>query len=107
MLGHIDPLEAREAAHPDVIELGEQKGVDEMPAIDGEFRIIDCLLRDLKPGWTRAEKTAAASPIQLHLRLARAGHQVRQIEAEKIMSFDDIGIAVFDDGRETFERSPL
>ena len=49
MLRDIDPLEAGQAAHADVVELREQKGVDEMPAIDGELRIIDRLLRDLEP----------------------------------------------------------
>ena len=49
MLGHIDPLEAGQAAHADIVKLREQEGVDEMPSIDREFWIIDCLLRDLDP----------------------------------------------------------
>ena len=59
MLRHIDPLEAGQRAHPDVVKLREQKGVDEMPAIDGELRIIDRLLRDLEARRPRTQETAA------------------------------------------------
>ena len=107
MLGDVDPLEARQAAHADVVKLREQKRVDEMPAIDGEFRVVDRLLRDLEPGRARAEEAAAPSPIQLHFRLARAGDQIRQVEAKQIMAFDHIGIAFLDDGGEALERGAL
>ena len=52
MLGHVDPLEARQAAHADIVELREQKGVDEMTAFHGELWIIDCLLSDLESQWS-------------------------------------------------------
>ena len=83
MLRHIDPLEAGQAAHPDVVKLREQKRVDEMPAIDGELRIIDRLLRDLESRRTRAQESAAASPIEFHFRFARARDEIRQIEAKQ------------------------
>ena len=96
VLRDIDPLEAGQRAHPDIVKLREQKCVDEMPAIDGELRIIDRLLRDLEPRRARAEKTAAPAPIEFHLRLARAGDQIRQIEAKEVMTFDHIRIAFLD-----------
>ncbi len=69
MLRDIDPLEASERAHPDIVKLREQKSIDEMAAIDRELRVIDRFLGDLEPRRTRAEKTAAASPIQFRFRL--------------------------------------
>ena len=48
VLRHIDPLEAGQTAHADVVKLREQKRIDEVPAIDGELRVIDGLFRDLK-----------------------------------------------------------
>ena len=107
VLGHVDPLEAGEAAHADIVELREQKGVDEMPAIDGEFRVIDCLLRDLEPGRTGTEEPAAASPIEFHFRLSRARDQVRQVEAKKIVAFDHVRVAFLDDRGQAFERGPF
>ena len=82
MLRHIAPLEAGQRAHPDVVKMGKQEGVDEMTAIDGEFRIIDRLLGDLQSRRTRAEETAAPTPVEFRLRLARARDQVGQIELE-------------------------
>ncbi len=78
-----------------------------MPAIDGELRIIDCLLRDLEPRRTRTEEAAAASPIEFHFRFARARDQIRQVEAKEVMAFDHIGIAFLDDRGQAFERGPL
>ena len=49
---HIDAVKSGQGPHPDIIKLREQKGVDKMPAIDGELWIIDGLLRDLEPGRT-------------------------------------------------------
>ena len=46
---HIDTIKTGKRAHPDIVKLREQKRIDEMPAIDIELRVIDCLLRDLKP----------------------------------------------------------
>ena len=107
VLRHVDPLEAGEAAHADIVKLREQKRVDEMPAIDRELRIIDRLLRDLEPRGTRAEETAAPSPIEFHFRFARAGHEIRQIEAKEVMAFDHIGVAFLDDGGQALERGAL
>ena len=47
MLRDVDALEPGQGAHADIVKLREQKSVDEMPAINGEFRIIDRLLGDL------------------------------------------------------------
>src|SRR3954469_18468676 len=44
----INPLEARERSQPDVVKLRQQKRVDEMPAIECELWIINCLFRNLK-----------------------------------------------------------
>src|SRR5262249_53491682 len=100
----VGPLEARERTHSDVIELREQKRIDEMPAIDCEFRIIDGLLRDLKSGRPRAEKTAAAPPVELGFQFLCACDKVRQIETEQVMAFDDVWVALFDERSESLKR---
>ena len=107
MLRNVDPFESGKTAHPDVVELRQQKRIDEMPPIDGELRVIDRFLRDLESRWTRAEKSAASSPIQFHFRFPRSRHEVRQIEAEKIVPFDHVRIAFLDNGREPLERGFL
>ncbi len=45
---HIGAFETGQGSQTDIVKLREQKSVDEMPAIDGELRIIDCLFRDLQ-----------------------------------------------------------
>ena len=82
MSGDIGPFEPGERAHADVVKLRQQKCVDEMAAIDRELRIIDGLLRDLQPRRARAEKAAAASPIEFGLQLLRAGDKQRQMHAK-------------------------
>ena len=99
MLRDIASLEAGKRTHPDVVKLREQKGVDEMPAIDRELRVIDRLLRDLEPRRARTEETAASSPIEFRLRLARAGDEKRQIELEEVMALDHVRIAFLDQTR--------
>src|SRR4051794_40715141 len=107
MLRDIDSLEAGEAAHADIVKLREQEGVNEVPAIDGELRIIDCFLRDLEPGGPGTEKATAASPIEFYLRFARASYQQRQIGAKEIMPLYHIGVSFFDHCRHALERGTL
>ena len=99
MLRDIEALEATEGAHPDVVKLREQEGVDEVAPIDGELRIIDRLLRDLQPRRTRTQEAAAAAPIEFGFRFARPRHQIREIETEEIVTFDHVRIALFDQAR--------
>ena len=75
-----------------------------MPAIDGEFRVIDRFLRNLEARLARTQKTVAASPIEFHFRFAGASYEVCQIEAKEVVAFDHIGNAFFDDGRQSLER---
>jgi len=44
----VGAFETGQGAHSNVVKLGEQKCVDEMTAIDREFRVIDRFLRDLQ-----------------------------------------------------------
>ena len=104
MLRDIHPLEARERAHANIVELREQKRVDEMAAIDLELWIIDGFLGDLQTRWARAKKSAASPPIQFHFHFARPRHQIGQIKPEKIVSFDYVWIAFLNNCRELFER---
>jgi hypothetical protein len=99
VLGDIDALEAAERAHADVVEMREQEGVDEVAAVDGELGVVDGLLGDLEARRTRTEEAAAAAPVELHFRFARAGDEIRQVEAEEVVAFDDVGVALFDQGR--------
>ena len=99
VLRDIDSLEAGERAHPNVVELREQKGVDEMPAIDRELRVVDRFLRDLEPRRARTEEAAASAPIEFRFRFARPGDEKRQIETEKIVALDHVGIAFLDQTR--------
>jgi len=48
MTRDIHPLEAGERTHTDIVELREQKRIDEMAAIDLELWIIDGFLGDLQ-----------------------------------------------------------
>src|SRR5437588_8274510 len=60
----IGPLETSERAHPDIIELREQKSVNEVASVDRKLRIVDRLLRDLKSRRARTQKTAPAAPFE-------------------------------------------
>ena len=86
MLRDIASLETGKRTHPNVVKLREQKGVDKMPALDRELRIIDRFLRNLEPRRARTEETAASSPIEFRLRLARPGDEKRQIKLEKVVT---------------------
>src|SRR6266436_5285304 len=103
----IRPFETGKRTHSDIVELREQKRINEMPAIDRELRIIDGLLRDLESRRPRAEKTAAASPVELGFQFLRATDQKRQIGPEQVMTFDYIRIALFDERGESLERVAL
>src|SRR4029453_9783989 len=104
MPGDICPFEPCERTHADVVKLRQQKCVNEMAAIDRELWIIDGFLRDLQSRWTRAEKTATASPIEFGLQLLRAGDKVGEMNTEQIVALDHIGIAFFDQCGESPER---
>src|SRR6266480_4547729 len=107
MPGDISPPETGKGTHADIVKLREQETIDEVTAIDGELRIIDCLFRDLESRWARAQKSTAASPIKFRFRLFRARNQIRQIEAEKVMTFDHVRIAFFDQRGESLKRRVL
>src|SRR6478672_1119712 len=83
----------------------EQESIDEMPAIDGELRVIDGLLRDLESRRTRTQKTAAATPIEFHLRFSRASYKHWQIGSKQIVPFDHIGIAFLNERGDALESS--
>src|SRR5438045_9689627 len=104
MLRDIAPLESGKRTHPDVVELREQIGVDEVPAIDRELRIIDRLLRNLEPGRSGAQKPTAPAPVELGFRLACPAHEERQIELEKVVSLDHVRIALLDQAGEALDR---
>src|SRR5712691_6189090 len=99
MLCDIAPLETGEGAHPDIVKLREQEGVDKVPALDRELRIIDCFLGNLEPRRPGTEKSAASSPIKFRLCLARPGDEKGQIGFEKVMPFDHVRIAFPDQVR--------
>src|ERR1043166_108690 len=103
----IGALETGKRTHSDIVKLREQERINEMPAIDCEFRIIDGLLRDLESRWTRAEKTAAASPVELGFQFLCATDEIRQIEPEQVVTFDHIRVALFDQRGESLQRVAL
>src|SRR6266404_7769662 len=118
MPGDIRPFEAGKRTHPDVIELRQQKRIDEMPATDCKFRIIDGLLRDLQSRRTRPQKSAGfcravalakagASPVELGFQFLCATDEIRQIEPEQVVTFDYIRIALFDERGESLQRVAL
>src|SRR5262245_32243018 len=78
----VGTLESAQRSQPDIIKLREQKRVHEMSAVDGELRIINCLLGDLQPGWPRAQKSAAAPPIQFRFQFFRPRDEKREVNAE-------------------------
>src|SRR3954454_16777450 len=101
MLSDIGSFETGEAAHSDVVKLREQKCINKMPAIDGKLWIVNRLLGDLESRRARPQEAATPPPIHFHFRFASARDQVGQIGPKQIMTFDDIGIAFFDDRRQT------
>src|SRR5206468_2173988 len=114
----ICPFETGQGTHPDIIELREQERINEMPAIDCEFRIIDGLLRDLQSRRTRPQKSAGfcravalakagASPVELGFQFLCATDEIRQIEPEQVMTFDHIRVALFDERSESPQRVAL
>ncbi len=107
MLGDVAPFKASERAHPNVIELREQEGVDKMAALDGELWVINRFLRDLEPGRPGAQKSPAPSPIEFGLRLASAGNEKGEIELEKVVTLNDIRVTRFDESRQTLDRGVL
>src|SRR5438034_5379451 len=111
-------FEAGKRTHSDIIELREQKRIDEMPAIDCELWIIDGLLRDLESRRARPQKSAGfchavalakagASPVELGFQLPCATDEIRQIEPEQVMTFDHIRVALFDERSESPQRVAL
>src|SRR5207248_6496222 len=76
----IGPLETSERAHPDIIELREQKSVNEVASVDRKLRIIDRLLRDLKSRRARTQKTAAAAPVEFGFQFLCPRDEIRQIK---------------------------
>src|ERR1700730_9641540 len=103
----IGSLKAGERAHADIVDLREQERVDEVPALHGELRIIDRLLRDLEPRRPRTQKTAAPPPIELRFHLLRACDQIRQIEPEQVVAFDYVRVALFDNTRQSLNGRML
>src|SRR6266498_3991690 len=103
----IRPFETGKRTHPNIVKLREQKRIDEMPAIDCEFRIIDRLLCDLESRRPRAEKTATASPVELGYQFLCATGQIRQIGPEQVVTFDHIRIALFDERGKPLQRVSL
>src|SRR5436309_10127151 len=103
----IRPFETGKRTHSDIVKLREQKRINEMPAIDCEFRIIDSLLRDLESRRPRAEKTAASSPVEFGFQFLCATDEIRQIEPEQVVTFDHIRVALFDKRGESLERVAL
>src|SRR5438132_12549123 len=101
----VGPLKTSQRAHSDVIKLREQESIHEMAAIDCELGIIDRLLGNLQPGWSRAQKSADASPIEFGFQFLRARDQVRQIEPKQIVAFDHIGIVVLDQTGHALDRA--
>src|SRR6266516_2432742 len=97
----IRPFETGKRTHPDVVKLREQKRINEMPAIDCEFRIIDGLLCDLESRRPRAEKTAAASPVELGFQFLCATDEIRQIEPEQVVTFDHLRISLLNERGES------
>src|SRR5213082_668977 len=102
----INALETSEAAHADVVEMREQKRIDEVPAIDGELGVVDGFLSDLEPRWARPKETTAPAPVEFHFRLAGPRHQIRQIETKEVVALDHIGIAFLSECSETLQRGP-
>src|SRR5690242_16665838 len=107
MPGNIATLETGQRSQPDVVKLREQKGVDEMAAVDREFWIINRLLGDLKARGSRSQESAASPPIELGFQFLRARHEIGEMNAKEIMTFDDVRIAFFDQRSEPLNRGVL
>src|SRR5215470_13721144 len=107
MSGNIRSFETCKGPHADVVKLRQQKGIDEMAAIDSELRIIDSLFGDLQPRRPRAKKTATASPVEFGFQLFRARDKIGEMNTKQIMTFNYIRIAFFDECGKSPQRVPF
>ncbi len=103
MGGDVGEVERLEYARGDIVELGEQVGVDEMASGGLVLGIADRLFGDLDARGAARERRAVAAPEQLHLRVARMGGDAGQDFFEKIVPFYDIRVALADEQGEPLE----
>src|SRR5579859_1825065 len=93
MRGNFFKFEAFEFARRNVVENAEQKGIDDMPTVDGEFRILNRALGNLHTRLPRTKRGAVASELQWHASHTGARCELRQHAAKHIVAFDYIRIA--------------
>ncbi len=103
MRRHVGEREALQLARRDIIQLGEQESVHEMPAMNLELRIFDSLLRDLKARGAAFRGAAIAAPREREFGGLRARHERRHDFFEKIVALDDVGIVRANDFGEALE----
>ena len=96
MASDVFQTEAFQLAGGDIVVLGEDPGVDDMAAEDFVFAIGDRPLGHLHARGVAAQTRAVAAEVKRDFVALGAGLDVFQIEAEKIVALDDVGVALLD-----------
>ena len=104
-----DVLEAerRKVARPEVVELREDPGIDDVAASYLVAPVADRALRDLQAGRVAAEGLAPTTPGERRAVLARAGLQVLEVEPEDVVPLDHVGVPLPDQARALLEQGGL
>src|SRR5439155_1322814 len=89
--------ERRQVARADVVQLREHPRVDDVAAGDLVAAEADRALGDLQPRRPGAQRAATAAPPQGHAVPPRARLDVFEVEAEDVVAFEDVGIALADE----------
>ena len=87
-----------------VIELHQEKRVDNVTAMHGDFGVFDDSFRKGEPRGVAPGLRAIAPDRKGNLVHFAPFHQVREVEVEDIVAFDDIWIALLDDPDEFLEK---
>ncbi len=107
MFGDFLETEALELAAAGIVKEHKQIGVDDVAAVDFEFRIIDRALRDLQARGAGMQQAPVAPEREPDLVPLGAGGDVGQVETENIVSLDDIRISFLNDANHVPEQFAL
>ena len=99
--------EAGQVPGAHVMELGKDPGVDDVAAGDLVAAITDSALGDLESRRAARELAPVAAPRQRHAVAACARFEILEVEAEDIVTFDDVGVQLLHDSHALPEQGGL
>src|SRR5690242_5317150 len=99
--------EALKLAARDIVMMREDPGVDDTAAIDVVTAISDDAFGDLESRRAGVKSAAVTAERKLHSMAAGARFEIFEVEAEKIVPLDNVGVALADDSHHLLEHRPL